>query len=267
MSVRYEKREAVAWVTIDRPEKHNALDPEAVVRLAEAWKEVAADPEVRVAILTGSGSEAFCSGADLERLIPLFTGVRSADDEWDRRLLADPPQMQVAMLREFELYKPVVAAINGFCIAGGMEMIQATDIRVAATTASFGLQEAKWGLFPVGGSTVRLARQIPYALAMEILLTGERVSAEEAWRIGLVNRVVPPERVLATAEAYARILVENGPLAVRKIKEAVLRTWGKPLPEALATEQLLAGEVFLSRDAREGPRAFKEKRKPRFQGR
>ncbi|MGH7823221.1 MAG: enoyl-CoA hydratase-related protein, partial [Candidatus Binatia bacterium] len=197
---------------------------------------------------------------------PLFTGARQVEDAWDRRLFDEPSQMQVALLRDFELYKPVVAAINGFCIAGGMELIQATDVRIASSSATFGLQEAKWGLFPASGSTVRLAREIPYSLAMELLLTGERIDAQEAWRIGLVNRVVAPESVLPEAERVASILAENGPLAVRKIKESVLKTWGRPLSEALLLEQSLAAEVFLSRDAREGPRAFREKRKPRFRG-
>jgi enoyl-CoA hydratase len=266
MSIRYEKHGAIARVTFDRPDVRNALDPEAIVRLAEAWRDFAADRELRVAIITGAGDDSFCSGADLARLIPLFTGGRQVEDEWDRRLFDDPSQMQVALIRDFELYKPVVAAVNGHCIAGGMEILQATDIRVAASTATFGLQEAKWGLFPASGSSVRLARQIPYSLAMEILLTGERITAEEAWRIGLVNRVVPPGQVQDEAERYARLLADAGPLAVRKIKESVLKTWGKPLPEALAIESNLAMEVFASRDAREGPRAFKEKRKPNFRG-
>ena len=266
MSVRYEKRGAFAFVTFDRPAVRNALDPEAVVKLAAAWRDVAEDPALRVAIVTGAGAESFCSGADLARLIPLFTGARQVEDEWDRKLFEDPSQMQVATLRDFDLYKPVVAAVNGHCIAGGMELLQATDIRIASSTATFGLQEAKWGLFPAAGSTVRLARQIPHCRAMEILLTGELLSAEEAWRIGLVNRVVPPGQVMEEAERWAQRLADNGPLAVRKIKESVLRTSGRPLAEALQTEQELALEVFASRDAREGPRAFKEKRKPEFRG-
>jgi enoyl-CoA hydratase len=266
VSVRYEKEGAIARITFDRPEVRNALDPEAIVRLAEAWRDFAADPTLRVAIVTGAGSESFCSGADLSRLIPLFTGARAPEDEWDRRLFEEPPLLQRALLRDFELYKPVVAAVNGHCIAGGMELLQATDVRIASASATFGLQEAKWGLFPGSGSTVRLPRQVPYCVAMELLLTGERISAEEAWRVGLVNRVVSPERVLPEAERVARILADNGPLAVRKIKEAVLRTWGRSLREALDLELRLASEVFASRDAREGPRAFREKRKPVFHG-
>jgi enoyl-CoA hydratase len=266
MSVRYEKRDGVAYVTFDRPAVRNALDPEAIARLADAWRDVRDDPAVRVAILTGAGTEAFSSGADLARLIPLFTRARPPEDDWDRRLVADPTLLQTALLRDFELYKPVVAAVNGFCVAGGMEILQATDIRVASTMATFGLQEPRWGLLPGGGSTVRLARQVPYCIAMEILLTGERIDAAEAWRIGLVNRVVPPADVLPAAERYARTLAANGPLAVRKIKESVLRTWGVPLADALATEAGLSAEVLRSHDAREGPRAFVEKRVPRFRG-
>jgi enoyl-CoA hydratase len=263
----YQKREGIAWLTMNRPEKRNALTPEMVIQLAEAWKDFRDDEDARVAILTGAGDRAFCAGADLARLIPLITGARKPDDDWDERLLADPSIIQAALLREFEMYKPVIAAINGFALAGGTEIIQVTDLRLAVPHAEFGLSEVMRGLFPAGGSTVRLARQIPYCKAMEILLTGRPMPAEEACRIGLVNEIVAPDRLLPRALELARQIAENGPLAVRSCKESVLRTSGLPLGEALRIENEYARRVFSSEDAIEGPRAFVEKRKPVFKGR
>lgn len=263
----YEKRDGVAYITFNRPEVRNAWSPEAMVRLADAWRDFAEDESLRVAIITGAGDKAFSAGADLARLIPLFTRAREPEDEWDRRVLEDASVQPLALLRGYPLYKPVIAAVNGYCLAGGMELLQGTDIRIAAEHASFGLSEAKRALAPGGGSMVRLARQIPYCKAMEILLTGDRISAEEACRVGLVNYVVPAAELMPTAEKFARILAANGPLAVRKIKEAVIRTSGLPLNEAYKIETELAGEVFRSEDAKEGPRAFTEKRAPRYTGR
>jgi enoyl-CoA hydratase len=228
----YEKRGGIAYLTMNRPERRNAFSPQMMVRLAEAWQEVRDDDEVRVAILTGAGSESFCAGGDLELLIPLITGARKPEDEWDRRLAADLRLILTAILRPFELYKPIIAAVNGHAVAGGCEILQATDLRVASRTATFGLAEAQRGLVPGGGSMVRLPRQVPYCKAMEILMLGDRIPAEEAHRIGLVNEVVAPEQVLPRAEELARRLVRNGPLAVRKIKEVVLRTNGLPLADA-----------------------------------
>ncbi len=237
-----------------------------MVQLAEAWLDYRDDPETRVAILTGSGDRAFCVGGDLARLMPLFTGARQPEDDWDKRLLGDTGLTQIALLRPFELYKPIIAAVNGYALAGGCEILQATDIRIASSTASFGLAEAKRGLVPGGGSMVRLPRQIPYCKAMEILLLGERIPAEEAWRVGLINEVVEPERLLPRAEEIAQQLARNGPLALRKIKEAVLRTSGLPLEQAHEIENECSVAVMQSRDAREGPRAFMEKRDPVFTG-
>ncbi len=262
----YEKCDGVATLTFNRPERRNALSPELMVQLAGAWVDFRDDPAMRVAILTGAGGEAFCAGGDLQLLMPLFTGARKPQDEWDRKLLGDGSLMMTALLKPFELYKPVIAAVNGYALAGGCEIMQATDLRIASTNASFGLSEAKRGLVPGGGSMVRLARQIPYCKAMEILLLGDRMSAEEAHRIGLVNEVVSPERLLPRAHELAARLAKNGPLALRKIKEAVLRTSGLPLAEAYAIENECAGVVMQSRDAREGPRAFMEKREPVFTG-
>jgi len=263
----YEKRGHIAYITLNRPEVHNAFNPEAIVRLAEVWHEVDEDDDVRVAIVTGAGKAAFSAGADLAKLIPLLTGARKPEDEWDRRLLANRHLLDDATLHGFNLDKPVIAAINGFCIAGGMELTEATDLRVASETASFGLQEVRWAIIPSAGSLVRLPRQIPCCKALEILLTGRRINAHEAYRIGFVNYVVAQDQVMAKAEELGFAIAENGPFAVRKIKEAVRRCAGVPMEEAFKIENACAREVMSSEDAREGPRAFTEKRKPNYRGR
>ena len=263
----YEKRDGIATLTFNRPEKRNAFSPELLVRLADAWVDFRDDDSLRVAILTGAGDVAFCAGGDLGRLIPLFTGARQPEDDWDRRLMDGIGDvMSTALLRPFELYKPIIAAVNGFALAGGSEILQSTDIRVASSTASFGLSESQRGIVPGGGSMVRLPRQVPYCKAMEILLTGDRISAEEAHRIGFVNEVVPPERVMPRALEFADRLVRNAPLALQAIKETVIRTSGLELEDAYRIEHELSGPVSRSQDAREGPRAFMEKREPVFTG-
>jgi enoyl-CoA hydratase len=256
----------VLVVTFNRPAKKNSVTPEMVVGLADAWKRLRDDDELRVAILTGTG-DAFCTGADLGRLIPLLTRARAPEDEFDRALMTDRTIFQAAFLRRFELWKPIIAAVNGLALAGGMEILQATDLRLAAPEATFALTEATRGLIPGGGSTVRLARQIPYVEAMRILLTGEPISAEEARRIGFVNEVLPRERLMERATALAERIATNGPLAVRKIKESVVRGSGLSLEEGYAIEDSVVREVMRSEDAKEGPRAFMEKRKARFTGR
>jgi len=263
----YEKRDRVAVLTLNRPERRNAFSPEMMVRLAEAWRDYRDDDSLRVAILTGAGEQAFCAGGDLERLMPLFTGARQPQDDWDRRLMADAGDvMATALLRPFELYKPIIAAINGIAVAGGAEILQATDIRIASTSASFGLAEAQRGLVPGGGSMVRLPRQIPYCKAMEILMTGDRIPAAEAHRIGFVNEVVAPDELMPRALAFADRLARNAPLSLRAIKQAVLRTSGRPLEEAHRIEDEISATVMRSQDAREGPRAFMEKREPDWKG-
>ncbi|MAT82805.1 MAG: enoyl-CoA hydratase [Gammaproteobacteria bacterium] len=262
----YQKRDGIAYLVMNRPERRNALSPQMIVEMAAAWQDFRDDREARVAILTGAGDRAFCAGADLGLLIPLLSGARKPEDEHDEALLADRSLMQKALLRDFELYKPVIAAVNGFALAGGTEILQATDLRIAAEHAEFGLSEVMRGIIPAGGSLVRLARQIPYCKAMQILLTGDRMSAEEAYRIGLINEVAPAAEVLGRAEALAARIAENGPLAVAACKEAVTRTSGLPLNDAFRIENELAGRVMRSKDAIEGPRAFMEKRKPEFRG-
>ena len=267
MALLYEKKDGIAYLTLNRPEARNALDPETILDLARAWEDYRDDKDMRCAIITGAGDKAFCSGADLGKLIPLFTGAKKPETEADKAVAQDPLLPSKALLKDFELYKPVIAAINGHAIAGGMEMLYSTDIRIAAEGAKFGLQEVKWAIFPMTGSSVKLPRQLPYARTMEILLTGELMDAKEAFHFGFVNRVVPREKVMEEAERFARIIADNGPLAVTAIKKAVLHSIGLTLAEGLAKEAEIATPVFLTDDAREGPRAFKEKRKPQYKGR
>jgi enoyl-CoA hydratase len=261
-----ERRDGVLILTMNRRAARNALSPEMLVRLAGAWHEFRDTADLRVAILTGTGDEDFCAGGDLKLTMPLLTGARQPEDEWDRRLMADLTQFTDAILRGFTLYKPVIAAVNGNALGGGTEMTNACDLRVAAEHAVFGTPEAKVGLLPGGGSITRLPRQIPYAKAMEVLLIGDSFSAAEALAMGLVNYVVPHAALMSTALELARKLADNGPLAIRKIKEGVLRSSGLPLAQAYEIENEVSAAVMMSKDAREGPRAFKEKRKPRFTG-
>ncbi|MBC8342315.1 MAG: enoyl-CoA hydratase/isomerase family protein [Proteobacteria bacterium] len=263
----YEKRDGIAILTLNRPEQRNAFSPQTMVLLARAWKDFREDGAMRVAILTGAGDTAFCAGGDLKLLLPMFTGARQPETEWDHELMSNLGDvMATALLRPFELYKPIIAAVNGYAMAGGSEILQSTDIRIASRTASFGLTEVKRGLVPGGGSMVRLQRQIPYAKAMELLMTGDNMSAEEAHRVGFINEVVEPEALMPRALEIAAKIAKNAPLAVQAIKETAIRTNGIPLEEAFKIEHECSAKVMTSSDAREGPRAFAEKREPVFKG-
>ena len=262
MAVRYEMEGRVGLVTFDLPAKLNALDLEDLHALAGIWAEVEDDRDCYAVIVTGAGPRAFCSGADLGALIPLITGeVSSSADA--RQALRSMEVVERAFLKR-PLSKPIVAAVNGYCVAGGLELLQATDIRLAVPGAYFSLQEPRWGLFPAGGSTVRLPRQIPFTHAMDMLLTGRMLSAREALNCGLIGRIVEPSALLSEARIVANQIAENGPLAVQAIKRSVLACQGRPEAEAFALELDFAAGVFASRDAREGPAAFMEKRKPVF---
>ncbi|HMV71287.1 MAG TPA: enoyl-CoA hydratase-related protein [Pseudomonadales bacterium] len=262
----YERRGAVAWITINRPQARNTLSPAAFVGLADAWQEVRSDTGVRAAVLTGAGERDFCCGGDLGSLIPLWSGARKPQDAIEERLLADPAIGDKMLLKGEPLYKPVVAAVNGYALGGGCELLQATDVRVAASNARFGLPEPKVGVVPGGGSMVRLARQLPYAHAMHLLLTGEPIDATTALAWGLVSEVVAPHELLTRADALATRIAANAPLALAAIKRTVLESHTEAWYEAFTREAEESARIMMTRDAREGPRAFKERRQPQFTG-
>jgi enoyl-CoA hydratase len=242
------------------------INGDMFVELADAWQEVREDDEIRVAVITAAGEEDFCCGGDLSDVIPLWTGARQAGTPAEQRLLADPMIVDQIMLKGEPLYKPVIAAINGRALGGGTELLQATDIRIAAEHAQFALPEPKVGVVPGAGSMVRLARQLPWAHAMKVLLGGEPISAQEALAMGLVSEVVPLAQLQARAEHYAWNICRQAPLALQAIKRTALETHTLPWADAFKFEMEQAGMVMMSKDAREGPRAFKEKRPPVFRG-
>ena len=262
-----EKRGGVAYVTLNRPDKRNAFSPEMLVRLCDAWVDIAKDPTVRVVLLTGAGDKAFSSGGDLGSVIPLMMRTRKPVGAWEERFAADRKQLGAAILRNATFFKPVVVAINGHAHAGGAEFLLSTDIRIMSSEATIALTEVRRGLIAGGGSLTRLARQVPWAHAMELALVGEPISAQHALAIGLVNRVVAPNDVLSTAEEFARKISQGAPVALLKSKEAIVRGSGRPLEDAFAIESQCTKENAATDDAKEGPRAFMEKRSPVFTGR
>jgi enoyl-CoA hydratase len=261
-----DKRDGIARVTLNRPEKRNAFSPEMLVRLCDAWTDIAADPLIRVVLLTGAGT-AFSSGGDLGSVIPLMMRTRKPVGEWEERFAADRKQLGAAILRNATFFKPVVVAINGHAHAGGAEFLLSTDIRIMSSEATIALTEVRRGLIAGGGSLTRLARQVPWAHAMELALVGEPITAQHALAIGLVNRVVPPQDVVPTAEEFARKIGQGAPVALLKSKEAIVRSSGRPLEDAFAIESQCTKENAATDDAKEGPRAFMEKRPPVFTGR
>ncbi len=259
MPIHYTCADHVVTITIDRPERKNAMDMDHFTGLADSWRRFRDDQDAWVAIVTGVGS-AFCTGADLKTFIPQVTGALPKPANWK------PENGVHAVLKDFELYKPIIAAVNGDCVAGGMEMLGGIDIRIASPNARFGVLEPKRGLFAGGGTTVRLPRQIPFPAAMEFLLTADLISAEQALAMGLLNRVVPADELMPTALDFARRITANAPLAVQATKQSVLQGLAMELPQAFQNERRLAGVVFATDDAKEGPKAFAEKRPPRWQG-
>jgi enoyl-CoA hydratase len=252
-----ERQGHVLIVTMNRPHARNALSGEMMAIMRGAWDQVDADPGIRVAILTGAGG-AFCAGADLKAMTASHPG-----DSFEAGM--DVTFIE-ALLKGRRLTKPLIAAVEGPAVAGGTEILQATDIRIAGESARFGISEARWGLFPLGGSAVRLVRQIPYAVAVDLLLTGRHIRAPEALRIGLIGEVVPDGQALQRALEVAEMIAANGPKAVQAILRTIRETEGLPENEAFAIEAPIGMEVFKSSDAKEGPRAFAEKRKPAFTG-
>ncbi|HET7736228.1 MAG TPA: crotonase/enoyl-CoA hydratase family protein [Nocardioidaceae bacterium] len=246
-------------VTMNRPERRNALSGEMLAIMSDAWDRVNTDPDVRVCILTGAGG-AFCAGMDLKAANAKPPGETLNDGSFD-------PSVIKPLLKGFRLTKPLIAAVEGAAIAGGTEILQATDIRVAGESARFGISEAKWSLYPLGGSAVRLPRQIPYTVAADLLLTGRHIKAAEAKDIGLIGHVVPDGEALAKAHELAELIAANGPLAVQAILKTMRASEGKHEDECWKDDGAVGAAVFASDDAKEGPRAFAEKRQPNFQGR
>ncbi|HTW16371.1 MAG TPA: crotonase/enoyl-CoA hydratase family protein [Nocardioides sp.] len=244
-------------VTMNRPETRNALSGEMLAIMEEAWDRVNSDDDIRVCILTGAGGY-FCAGMDLKAATK-----RSPDDSFKSGF---DPSVLKGLLKGFRLTKPLIAAVEGPAIAGGTEILQGTDIRIAGESARFGVAEAKWSLYPMGGSAVRLPRQIPYTLAVELLLTGRAIKAPEAKEIGLVGHVVPDGHALAKAHEIADLICANGPLAVQAILKTVRDSEGRHEEDCWADDAKVGMAVFASNDAKEGPRAFAEKRAPRFTG-
>jgi enoyl-CoA hydratase/carnithine racemase len=257
MSIDFAREDRVAVITINRPERSNALDAEHYAALSEAWQQVRDDDAIHAAVVTGAGNKSFCAGADIKSFVGRDVPL---SDHW----LTQKGQL---LNRGLEVWKPVISAINGACVGGGMTLMLATDIRVAASGAKLGLAEVKRGIVAANGGTRRIMEQLPYAIAMEMLLLGETIDAEEAARWGLVNRVVPFEDVLPTALDFATRIAANAPLAVQASKELAIRGQDMDLSTGLRMEQMVNKLLHGSEDTAEAKAAFAAKRKPVFKGR
>lgn len=256
MDIDYEKEGRIAIFTINRPQAMNAMNMEAIRELHEAMVDFRDDPELWVGIITGAGEKAFCSGADIKDTLP-FT-KEHGDSPW---------AFPATPMRGLELWKPLIAAINGMALGGGLEIVLACDIRIAAENARLGTPEVNLGLIPGWGGTQRLPRMLPWCKAAEILLMGRPIDAEEAYRIGLVNKVVPQDKLMPTAREWAEVICRAGPLAVRAAKEAMIRGYGMTLEDGLRLENSLEAYVMATEDFTEGTTAFVEKRKPIYKAR
>jgi enoyl-CoA hydratase len=255
----------VAVVTLARPERANALDPAMLRELAAAWRRVAGDPEIRCAVLTGAGERTFCAGMDMRATIPVAQAL-ARGERIDEAAFAGLRDVATATLAGFDLDTPLVCAINGHARAGGFDLMLASEIRYAVPHATFALEEVALGLYPTGNATVLLARQIGWVHAHELLLTARPIDAERALAIGLINQIVAPDRLLATALATADAIAANAPLAVRETRRGVRELIGMPLDEAYRRQEEIGRPLRRSEDAREAQRAFVEKRRPRFKG-
>lgn len=252
----YEKKGAVAVLTINREPQLNAINAQTSSEMYRAWEDFRDDDNLRVAILTGMGQKSFSTGMDL---------VATAKGE--NQFEGGRPVPFGGFTKRMPIYKPIIAAINGFCLAGGMELALACDIRICTPEARFGLPEVRWAIMPGAGGTQRMPRAIPQAWANYLILTAEQIDAETALRAGLVSHIVPKDELMDRAHQIANTICERGPLAVRAAKEAISRGLDMPLDHGLAFEDLLLGRLMATQDAKEGPRAFAEKRKPEYQGR
>jgi E-phenylitaconyl-CoA hydratase len=258
MSIEFDvQANGIATITINRAERMNALDDAHYRALSEAWTRVRDDQAIRCAVVTGAGEKSFCAGADIKTEVGRKTELR---DLW-------LTQANPALNRGLEIWKPVIAAVNGYCIGGGVTLLLATDLRFAAEHAQFGLAEVKRGIIAGFGGTQRIMRQIPHAIAMEMLLTGDRITAEQALHWGLVNKVVRQADLMQTAYEYAERIAANAPLAIQATKELALRSRDMTLTDGLRMEQLFSNILQASEDAQEGRNAFVEKRAPNFKGR
>ena len=254
MGVLFNKEGHVAYITLNRPEQLNALDPDSWKELHEILRMAKADSEIRVLVLTGAGEKSFCTGSDLKKSMPPQTSFASTYFDEDN------------LLAPMEMWKPIICAINGYAIGGGLEMALACDIRIASEKASFGLSEVKVGSLPGLGGTQRLIRAIPKAMAMRMLLTGDRIDANEAHRIGLISDVVPADKLMETAKAMAEKIASNAPLSVKAAKQAVVIGGDLPVKQGSQLEGLLWGILRDSEDRIEGRVAFAEKRPPKYKG-
>jgi len=249
--------DGIATITINRPERMNALDNAHYAELSAVWTQIRDDLNVRCVIVTGAGDKSFCAGADIKDVI----GKKAAlQDVW-------LTQRELLLNRGLEIWKPVIAAVNGYCLGGGMTLLLATDIRIAVPGAQFGLAEVKRGVIAGSGGTQRLLRQIPHAIAMELLLLGEKIDAPRAAQCGLINRVVEPADLMKTARDFARRIAKNAPLAVQATKELALRSRDMPLGDGMRLENMVSTILQqLSEDVVEGRSAFLEKRDAKFRG-
>jgi enoyl-CoA hydratase/carnithine racemase len=253
MVIDYEKEGRIAIFTINRPQAMNAMNMEALREFHQAIVDFRDDPELWVGIITGAGDKAFCGGADIKDTLPFLKEHRS--DPW-----SFPP----TIMRGLELWKPLIAAINGLALGGGLEIALACDIRLAAETARLGTSEVNLGLMPGWGGTQRLPRIVPWCKAAEILLMGKPIDAQEAYRIGLVNKVVPQNELMTTAKEWAGVITQVGPLAVRAAKEAMIKGYSLTLENGLRLESSLFNYLLGTEDFTEGTTAFVEKRKPDY---
>lgn len=257
MAIDFHLNSGVATITINRPERLNAMDADHYKALSEAWTRVRDDSDIWVAIVTGAGEKSFTTGADIKSV---FAGAWDLENAWRT-------QEDLLLNRGLEVWKPVISAINGYCLGGGMTLMMATDIRVASKHATFGLSEVKRGVIAANGGTQRILSQIPYAYAMEMLLTGDAIDAETAARWGLINKVCEASELMDAALEYAERIAANAPLALQASKELALRGREMPLSAGLRAEQYVARILQASEDVKEGMTAFSEKRKPEFKGR